>query len=44
MVPVKASHVKVDCDVLLVLSFLAGYISTYIAVDDIHLVIMFLTI
>ena len=44
MVSVKASHFKADCDMFLVLSFIASYISTYIAVDEIHLVIMLLTI
>ena len=44
MVPVKASHFKADYDMLLVLSFIASYISTFIAVGEIHLVIVLLTI
>ena len=44
MISVKVTHFKADCDVLLLLSFIASYIITYIAVGEIHLVTMLLTI
>ena len=54
MVPVRVLNFKADCDILLVLSFLASYICMYIAVDETHcthlayicsyLVIMLLTV